>query len=76
MGSSRLPDRIPIPGAQETKEKVQGFGILAGVASVATFFMGAAGFGLIAATACILLLWIASKIRTHKEAFAEGKAYR
>lgn len=76
MGTSKLPDQIPIPGAIKLQGWVYGFGMIAGLVSFGAFSNGDGGAGVLFAAAAIGLLWVGSKIKTHKTAFVEGKGYR
>lgn len=76
MGTSRLPNEVPIPAAIKRQSWVFGFGVISGVLSVGAFSNGDGGAGVILAATAIGLFWIGSKIKTHKRAVAEGKVYR
>lgn len=76
MGTSRLPDRIPIKSAIKLQERVYGLGGLSGLFAAGGFIVSEPLFGAAAGGLSGLLFWGGSKIKTHKEAIAEGKAYR
>lgn len=74
--TSKLPDEIPIKGAQTLQGWMFGLGAFAGLISFGAFSNGDGGLGLILAGLGIGLFWLGSKIKTHKRAVAEGKYYR
>lgn len=76
MGTSRLPDQIPIKGAQKLQGWVFGLGAFAGLITFGAFSNGDVGLGLVMAGIGIGLFWFGSKIKTHKTAVGEGKVYR
>ena len=76
MGTSRLPDRIPIPGAEAKKDKLMGFGTLGMIGGGALMFMGAPGLGALALVGGGIMFLCGSNVRTHREAIREGKIYR
>lgn len=76
MGTSRLPDQIPIKGAQTLQHWLFGLGVFAGLISFGAFSNGDGGFGFVIAGIGVGLIWIGSKIKTHKSAVGEGKVYR
>ncbi|MDF1722443.1 MAG: hypothetical protein P1U65_17350 [Minwuia sp.] len=76
MGTSKLPDEIPIPGAIKLQGWMYGLGMIAGLLSFGAFSNGDGGFGVIVAGIGLGLFWLGSNIKTHKKAFVEGKGYR
>ncbi len=76
MGTSKLPDQIPIKGAQKLQGWMFGLGVFAGLISFGAFSNGDGGFGIIMTGVSIGLFWLGSKIKTHKKAVGEGKVYR
>ena len=75
MGTSKLPDRIPIPGAIKFQEKVFTFGGLSGLVAVGAFAASNGLAGVIAGGIAACLFWLGSKIKTHRVQVAEGKVY-
>lgn len=73
---SKLPDRIPIPRAIKFQERVFGVAGLSALVSVGAFVSSNGFAGVIAGALSAALFWGGSKIKTHMDAFAEGKVYR
>ena len=76
MGTSKLPDQIPLKGAQKLQGWMFGLGAFAGLISFGAFSNGDGGLGIVMAGLGVGLIWAGSKIKTHKNAVAEGKVYR
>lgn len=75
MGSSRLPDEIPIPAAIKFQNWVFGIGGISALICACAFAAGNGGAGVIFGGGAFALFWGGSKVKTHMKAFGEGKVY-
>ena len=75
MGNSRLPNRIPIPAKIKLQDRVIGFGGISVLISIGAFVSSNGFVGVVAGAIAFGLFWAASKIKTHRTAFAESKVY-
>lgn len=76
MGTTRLPDRIPIKGAIKLQERVYAFGGLSALVAVGGFVGDEPVFGIAAGAVSGLLFWGGSCIKTHRVRVLDGGVYR
>ncbi len=71
-----VPEEKEIPGRVALRNRVIGIGLICALFAVATVSKGDGGAFLFWSIPAGLLLFIASKIRTHKKLTAYGGTYR
>jgi hypothetical protein len=76
MGTTKLPDRIPIKGAIKLQERVYAAGALSALVAVGGFAGSEPLFGIAAGAFSGLLFWGGSCIKTHRVRVIDGGVYR